>query len=331
MKKLTEQEIDNLYDQYLKMNQLAMSYYETIINRYKDKIKKTKSIKDLQNLYTYIQNISIAFFDNNNNNMNPAYRIILSAINECTSSLDNTYIIDSQPLTNTELIENKISLDILIKHTRLLLTKAAVASLSYYPRANINNIFKETLNNFSFINFCYESSKIVEQLCKKQKIPCKTIKLVPCFTNKEDLWDGTKLHYFNIITFNNEQYIVDCSYRQFFIKKYNCLEILGVVDSYGIMPGYIMLQDKTRQEVATQILKYGYIKLTPTTLKSYLDGFAMSYRNSNYYEQTQDFSFQTSYTSEIYEKFLRGEDNQLNYEDKRYLGKLKRPTKIKFS
>lgn len=40
MKKLTEQEIDNLYDQYLKMNRLAMSYYETIINRYKDKIKK---------------------------------------------------------------------------------------------------------------------------------------------------------------------------------------------------------------------------------------------------------------------------------------------------
>ena len=38
MKKLTEQEIDNLYNQYLKMNRLAMSYYETIINRYKDKM-----------------------------------------------------------------------------------------------------------------------------------------------------------------------------------------------------------------------------------------------------------------------------------------------------
>ena len=68
------------------------------------------------------------------------------------------------------------------------------------------------------------------------------------------------------------------------------------------------------------MLKDGFILLNEEVLKNYLDGFAISYRNGLYYEETNNFSFTTSYTPKQYIDFLKGNDNQLNYEKRSHLG-----------
>ena len=50
------------------------------------------------------------------------------------------------------------------------------------------------------------------------------------------------------------------------------------------------------------------------TGKCYFDGFALSFRNGHFYEQTNDFSYTTFYTLDDYKRFLDGEDNQINHE-----------------
>ena len=59
--------------------------------------------------------------------------------------------------------------------------------------------------------------------------------------------------------------------------------------------------------------------------KYYLDGFAISFRNGLYYDETGDYSFTTPYTFDEYIDFLNGKDSQVKREGKLVLGYHEKP------
>ena len=86
-----------------------------------------------------------------------------------------------------------------------------------------------------------------------------------------------------------------------------------------------MIMSEERKKVAEVLLKRGWIELDQNVFKHYMDGFAISFRNGLYYEQTNDFSYTTNYTASDYEKFLFGADTQILHEGDEVLGYQKRP------
>ncbi len=183
------------------------------------------------------------------------------------------------------------------------------------------------INHVDLTDACIVSSFKVKDICDELKIPCKVCQIHPGYDHTARLFGLCGFHYFTIITINNKNYLIDCTYKQFF-KKANCLlEEIGVPLTCAPSPGIFMQQTETRQRVANKILKDGWIELTEETLKDYCDGFTLSFRNGLYYEQFNDNSFTTSYTYEDYMRFLEGKDNQINHEPIECLGPLKKVLK----
>ena len=170
---------------------------------------------------------------------------------------------------------------------------------------------------------CLNSTLYISKLCSKYYIPVYTFCLQPGFVNNPNSYFHR--HYFNIIKYQNSYYLVDCTYKQFFMLKRCLLNRLGIPYLASPQAGTFMLMDEERKDVANKILRDGYIKITPNVLKAYLDGFALSYRNGLYYEHYQDFSYTTPYTDNDYWNFLNGLDNQYNYEEEQYLSYQKVP------
>jgi len=75
-----------------------------------------------------------------------------------------------------------------------------------------------------------------------------------------------------------------------------------------------------REKTARTILKRGWIELNEETIKHYLDGFALSYRNGLFYENLGVADYHTSYDIKDYHNFLFGDDSQIRREGKEYLG-----------
>ena len=164
---------------------------------------------------------------------------------------------------------------------------------------------------------CLNSTLFTRKLCKKFNLPVYTFCLQPGFVNNPNSYFHR--HYFNIIKYQDSYYLVDCTYKQFFLLKRCLLNRLGIPFLATPQAGTFMLMNEKREEVAKKILSDGYIEITSNVLKAYLDGFAISYRNGLYYEEYQDFSYTTPYTDIDYEKFLNGLDNQYNHETKKFL------------
>ena len=82
------------------------------------------------------------------------------------------------------------------------------------------------------------------------------------------LINGSAGHNATIVRLNGKSYLIDCTYRQFFEEKNSS------------QCGIYMLNNKTREKVAKQLLKYGWIEATPENIKAYMDGFEMGQRKS---------------------------------------------------
>ena len=101
--------------------------------------------------------------------------------------------------------------------------------------------------------------------------------------------------------------------------KWNSLERIGIPFLSSAKPGIFMTLNDNRMFLADKLLKRGWIHLTEDNIKNYFDGFALSYRNGFYYDETDDYSFTTNYTSSDYVNFLEGKDSQVNHEGERVL------------
>ena len=176
------------------------------------------------------------------------------------------------------------------------------------------------LDNESLANQCYVSSKLVEGLCNSFNVRCRVIKIPAGFTDEIQLFGGSGYHYFAMVSLLSGEYILDCTYRQFFRLDKNLINRMGVYGMSGCDPGFYMTLDSKRYDVADKLLKRGWVKATPDNFKCYMDGFALAFRNCLYYEKNNEVDIKTSYSFLDYKSFLKGDDNQINREGFEFLG-----------
>ena len=310
------------------INNIGNFYLRAIQNSFIPKLTHTPSIEKLDALYQYIELISKEIY--HNGKMSLAYMEIQDEVSDIENIFHkkNNFILPTKPQYSKNLIKD--DLDEIIYDTRTYLSQLAVQRKDYIP-INPPNEFEETQENFSFLNYCYISSKKVQELCNKKNIKGEIIGVHPGFSKSDFLYGETKYHFFNLIKYNDSYYIVDCAYRQFFLSEFNLFSRLGIVKSIGLASGFFMIRDEERKKLAEQLIQYGKVPYTQDNLKKLMDGFALSYRNGIYYEKTGDYSFQTDYTAQDYERFLIGEDSQVKHENRKVLEYLKKPTKIVFT
>lgn len=266
-----------------------------------------KRIQLLRNLDEEIKWISYKFSDNSIVDEFPIFALL-----QHTSEFK---IINA---SSAEEILNEI-----VYWTRFMLTS----------QTDDTNDYNELLN-LNLRNFCKEASKYIYQLACRYHLNSRIVKIPAAFSSTEQLYDvDMDFHYFVIIKIDAKKYIVDCTYSQFFSWYRNEIEYLGYYCHLSCVAGIYMLKDHKREKLARTILKNGWIELTEDTIKYYLDGFALSYRNGLYYEYLGVADYKTSYDIETYHNFLFGDDSQLKREGRKYLGlqmKLLKNSNFKF-
>lgn len=287
------------------------------------KIHNQKDISILKEMYSYIKcNIQDFFI---NDNMHWLY-------NHAIMNL-----MDSERLFNREyLLDNKFYLDINDKvdfnkdfNEIEVLNYLVFCARKYLIEEEYSycDIPKTNLWDFNLVNYCQIASEKIHELCDKNGISCHTIKIYPGYDKTSNLFDGIGYHFFNIIDFGSSKYLMDVTYSQFFNKSASNIERIGIVDYFTPKAGCFMMFNEERKHISEKILSNGYIKLSRDVFRVYMDGFTISFRNGLYYDETNDYSYTTSYSSYDYINFLNGNDNQINHEGSEVLGFQKRPLK----
>ncbi|MBQ6687141.1 MAG: hypothetical protein IJN03_01295 [Bacilli bacterium] len=294
-----------------------------------EKIKTAKNsdiaYAEIENLYLFMKAITPDFFKGHQ--IQGGYNYLKSRLLDCELLLPNEFLIDVNPnyeygmmserIPTSECIEYKLNW-IVYKTRKYLQTKNSLTDRKLVD-----------FNKLTLDNECENASKKVAELSKMLGLECQIIKLYPGYSKNPELFEGNGFHFICIINYDNEKYIIDPTYRQYFTLLQNNLERLGIVDFSGCRPGIFMTTNYYRQKLAKTILKNGWFIVTDGNLKNYFDGFTISYRNGLYYQVTQDYSYTTSYSANDYINFLNGLDKQANYEDEELLGFQRTLTPIK--
>ncbi len=277
------------------------NYLEKHLNEYKEQIKEigrnisyndtsANAIDSINNIYKYLKEIVDDFYNKETNTINKPYNQLISITYDIRNNISNKfYIIPPTDFYkykenfhhnyNTNIDEGRL-LDFIIHETYKIYQKEYV---HFYP---------DNFEVYDLTNGCYKISKIVKALCEEQHIKCQTIKMDAGFSNSAFLFNGCRFYYFNIIELNNKQYLIDCSYKQFFLAKRNMIGSLGIPNFTTPLAGIYMMMDNERTKVAKEILKNGYILITPNNFKHYFDGFTLSFRNGLYYEDKELLGYQ---------------------------------------
>jgi len=273
-------------------------------------------VEEIKKVYKYLKEIIPYFYKDGE--MSRLYRYLIQDLRlDCEKYLPEGFIIQSVPSIKDTNNLGKTSEEML---------NWIVAKTREYLMETEHEY--ESVLDCDFTGDCIKSSDKIEELCDNLGIKNYKKYIYPGFSIKHRLSGNTGYHYFNIIELNNKFYLIDPTYRQFFTIYCNDLNRIGIPYLLGCKAGTFMLMNEERKNVASKILSDGWIELNEKVLKNYLDGFALSYRNGIYYEQTGDFSFVTNYSHEDYINFLTGKDNQVNHEGEESLGFQTRPSKI---
>ena len=269
---------------------------------------------NLEELYRYVRSIQNEYFIDGN--LSNDFNYITRYLKKAEEDIPKEFIIESSPINNHEFNSDE---------------EEKLGYIIYNVRSQIlgNNLNDPLTDKYSY------SSNLVSRYARELDIDSRRVIIYPGFTKEHNLLHfGSGYHAFNIVTINNKKYIVDLTYRQFFLRDKSSLERIGVCSLFNTMPGRFMTLNDSRKRTALELLKNGYIEMTDENVKNYFDGFALSYRNATYYEDTLDFSFTTNYTPYDYIRFINGEDSQLNHEGIDRLGyqkKVLRNPNIRFS
>lgn len=285
-----------------------------VIRRYIDvKFGEMKNqFSNLDELYRYVRSIQNDYFIDGN--LSNDFNYITRYLKKAEEDIPKEFIIDSSPI-----FSNDFDSDDKLKN------------IIYNVRSKLlDNDIEDPL-----IDKCTYSSNLVFRSFSELGLNVRRVIIYPGFTKEHDLLHfGSEYHAFNIVTINDKKYIVDLTYRQFFLKNRSSLERIGVFSLFNTTPGKFMTLNDSRKRTALELLKNGYIEMTDENVKNYFDGFALSYRNATYYEDTLDFSFTTNYTPYDYMRFINEEDSQLNHEGIDRLGyqkKVLRNPNIRFN
>ncbi len=293
-------------------------YYILYANKLAKAKTKAEKIIIFKDLYQFAKNFSEFLGPSYANYKTYIYmrKIIMTLEDTYLSNYFITNTLPNYPLNNYLLTyrTNEYILHNIIFRTRCYLHK----------EIDIN----ESFNNLDLTNYCEKSCDYILNICQKMNIKATKIKINPGFSNEYQIYYGCGFHYFAVVEFHNHKYLLDPTYSQFFLLKRSIIDRIGIINLSGCDAGIFMYMQKRRKEIADKILKDGFILLDEDVLKHYLDGFAISYRNGLYYENTLDYSYTTNYTPQDYINFLKGLDSQITHEKISYLGYQRKPSKI---
>ena len=138
------------------------------------------------------------------------------------------------------------------------------------------------IKNASLKSQCISSRMKVDDECEKRGIDFFNFRL-----NREmGLGD---FHHLNIVSFPQENddrknYLVDCTYRQFFRKGNSFIRRIEVVNNRALSIGTYMMMTEKRQRLAEELLTKGYIEATPENLKEYFDAIIFAGRDLEFYK-----------------------------------------------
>ena len=285
-----------------------------------------EAMQSINTMYKYLKKVADKFYDKDTGIMHNLYNNLIWKVYDSRNKINSSYYIiptnEFYKYNKNFYFENDINgldeiqkLNFIVHETYNIYQKECI---HFYPK---------NFERLDLINSCYKISEIVKQLCDSYHIDCQLIKIDSGFSNKTPLFNGDRFHYFNIVQFDNNQYLIDCSYKQFFLANRNMIESLGIPNFTTPLAGCYMIMNEERCKVAKKILKFGYILITPENLKHYLDGFTLSFRNGLYYEENINATYTTPYTYNQYLEFLYTDASLLDYENIEQLGYQKRPLK----
>jgi len=193
--------------------------------------------------------------------------------------LSNEYL----PIKNKPIYDSKAQIDFPEGLSSEKDYIQALECLVHNVRAFLKNYIPDhDIENSSLEGDCSYSSEFVESECKINGIDFFGIGIGPNLT-------AGNLHYFNIVSFKNKDserknYLVDCTYRQFFTKKNYFIRRIEAVRNLSMSIGTYMMMTEKRQRIAEELLSKGYIEATPENLKEYLDALIFAGRELEFYK-----------------------------------------------
>lgn len=314
---------------------MATSEYIRELNKLRDSIviesNYSKRINMIYDLYIYLKNIE--------NHDSSLYDFFMRDLFTLNDTISNTPIIQYTPkfvlLDTFGKIAHQFNIDDFSSSTELLdHIVLLVRNLIFYE--NQNSFYEEHYKTFKRIELGNKCKYISEYVCKilnQMNIKNSLIKIFPAFDKKQRIENYLRLHCFVYLEIDNEKYLIDCTYGQFFKTINNNLELCGIKNAYLSFPGIYMLQNNSRLETARILLEKGWIRLTEQNFKDYCDGFALSFLNGLYYESKGYVDYELEYSCEVYESFFRGYNSMIDKESESFLGIQKRTldSKIDFS
>lgn len=266
-------------------------------------------------IYEFIKGICPYFYINGK--IDSSYQFLINELILCECLLRKFPIINTK--ANFEYKENS-------SFNKYSSNEEVLDKIVYCARKFIvDNNSPCDINNIDLTNNCKIVSTFIHNLCNDFSIKSKLVKISPGFSEEANLLDGHGYHYFVLVTLNNKEYLIDCTYTQFFNLSQNILQRIGIVGLVSCNPGAFMIMNNSRMKLAYQLLQNGWIEFNDENIKNYFDGFALSYRNGLYYEQNKDNKYTTNYTYLDYLNFINGLDSQIQHEPIETLGIQKRP------
>ncbi len=300
--------------------------YKKMIEGYRFRIYKATTIdeqvKMLKEVYEIVKEISTKMY-REEQGFSKQYYAIIQLVLSIEDNIKHAYIMNVKPRYGYQEEMKSLS-----ANEKVLQSITDTIRVTLCRKLNKKHGYEnKSFESFDLQGYCPTSANMVKQIGDVFSIETTKVTIEPAFLKDSPLFNQRKKHCCSLVKVNDELYLVDCTYSQFFLQKDCILERLGIPMLSGCAPGAFMLMDEMRKKVAAKLLKDGWIKATPEVLKAYMDGFALSFRNGLYYEETNDFSYTTDYTAGDYIRFLFGEDNQLNYEKESHLGFQNQPLK----
>lgn len=282
--------------------------------------------KKMNELYDYMKEFAPSYADKEGY-INYDYRFFVVLLNRIENALPLHFILNNAPDFDFNRKYEHINNDSISafgeKEIMEYIVHRGRCFMAAYFSTN-HNEEKVDIGKQDLLQFCNISAGNVKFIVGALRLESLNVTINPAFYSKVNLYEEGNNHAFTLVKIGSKQYIVDLTYSQFFQLRNNNYYRIGIPVLGGCGPGFYMTLTEERREFAEKLMKYGYVEATDANIKLYFDGFAMSYRNGLYYEDTEEIIYETSYTAQDYMNFIMGVDSQVKHEKIEYLGRQKK-------
>lgn len=302
--------------------------YQREIIAYRDYINEHfTNLDDINNkmnrLYKFMKDLAPEYA-NKSGFINDDYRMFVNLLYKTEKCIPIQFILKNEPDFNftknyihisPEAIKDKDEIEIVEYIVHRVRSFMAAQFCCDHDEVSVD------LGKLDLLGFCDEISGKVYFVCSALGLYSRDATICPAFYDKRNIYEKGNNHVFVAVQIGERQFVIDLTYSQFFQVKNNNYNRLGIPFLGGCAPGFYMTLTEERRAFAENLMRKGYFEVTEENVKLYFDGFAMSYRNGLYYEEMNPIIYQTDYKAEDYLRFIAKEDNQLNHEEKLYLGR----------